>query len=175
MQSQVVHSRNIGTCRFVGKGTSRMNEEIKRPEATEPRWPRWDYKTVWTNLSDTPTQAKMVIAGSEDEESFSRGGRLDADFLREKVAINPTDTVLEIGCGVGRVGAHLAPHCRLWIGCDVSPNMVKFARERLAAVPNVDLVETPGYDLAPIESVSADVVYCIVVFVISTNGAAIGT
>jgi len=155
MQSQVVHSRNIGTCRFVGKGTSRMNEEIKRPEATEPRWPRWDYKTVWTNLSDTPTQAKMVIAGSEDEESFSRGGRLDADFLREKVAINPTDTVLEIGCGVGRVGAHLAPDCRLWIGCDVSPNMLKFARERLAAVPNLDLVETPGYDLAPIESVSA--------------------
>src|SRR6266566_8415201 len=89
MQSQVVHSRNIGTCRFVGKGTSRMNEEIKRPEATEPRWPRWDYKTVWTNLSDTPTQAKMVIAGSEDEESFSRGRRLDADFLREKVAIRP--------------------------------------------------------------------------------------
>ncbi len=175
MQSQVVHSRNIGTCRFVGKGTSRMNEEIKRPEATEPGWPRWDYKTVWTNLSDTPTQAKMVIAGSEDEESFSRGRRLDADFLREKVAINPTDTVLEIGCGVGRVGAHLAPHCRLWIGCDVSPNMLKFAREQLAAVPNVDLVETPGYDLAPIESVSADVVYCIVVFVISTNGTAIGT
>ncbi|PYL83012.1 MAG: hypothetical protein DMF23_10865 [Verrucomicrobia bacterium] len=73
MQSQVVHSRNIGTCRFVGKGTSRMNEEIKRPEATEPRWPRWDYKTVWTNLSDTPTQAKMVIAGSEDEEMVNTG------------------------------------------------------------------------------------------------------
>jgi ubiquinone/menaquinone biosynthesis C-methylase UbiE len=106
----------------------------------------------------------MVIAGSEDEGSFSRGGRLDADFLREKVGINPTDTVLEIGCGVGRVRAHLAPHCRLWIGCDVSPNMVKFARERLEAVPNVELVETPGYDLAPIESASADVVYCIVVF-----------
>ena len=116
----------------------------------------------------------MVIAGSEDEGLFIKGGRFEADFLREKVGINPTDTVLEIGCGVGRVGAHLAPHCRLWIGCDVSPNMVKFARERLAAVPNVELVETPGYDLAPIESVSADVVYCIVVFVISTNGTAIG-
>ncbi|PYL91090.1 MAG: hypothetical protein DMF14_07915 [Verrucomicrobia bacterium] len=50
-----------------------MNEEIKRPEATEPRWPRWDYKTVWTNLSDTPTQAKMVIAGSEDEEMVNTG------------------------------------------------------------------------------------------------------
>ena len=141
-----------------------MSEEIKRPEATEPRWPRWDYKTVWTNLSDTLAQAKMVIAGSDDEESFTKGGRLDADFLREKVGINPTDTVLEIGCGVGRVGSHLAPHCQLWIGCDVSPNMVKFARERLMAVPNVELVETPGYDLAPIKGASADVVYCIVVF-----------
>jgi SAM-dependent methyltransferase len=151
-----------------------MNEEIKRPEATEARWPRWDYKTVWTNLSDTLAQAKMVIAGSEDEGSFSRGGRLDADFLREKVGINPTDTVLEIGCGVGRVGAHLAPHCRLWIGCDVSPNMVKFARERLVAVPNLDLVETPGNDLAPMESVSAEWFIASSFFVISTNGTAIG-
>ena len=50
-----------------------MNKEIKRPEATEPRWPRWDYKTVWTNLSDIPTQAKMVIAGSEDEEMVNTG------------------------------------------------------------------------------------------------------
>ena len=141
-----------------------MSEEIKRPEAIEPRWPRWDYKTVWTNLSDSLAQAKMVIAGSDDEELFTKGGRLDADFLRGKVGINPTDTVLEIGCGVGRVGSHLAPHCQLWIGCDVSPNMVKFARERLMAVPNVELVETPGYDLAPIKSASADVVYCIVVF-----------
>ncbi len=117
----------------------------------------------------------MVIAGSEDEGLFIKGGRFEADFLREKVGINPTDTVLEIGCGVGRVGAHLAPHCRLWIGCDVSPNMVKFARERLAAVPNVELVETPGYDLAPIESASADAVYCIVVFCHIDEWTAIGT
>src|SRR6267378_2584000 len=70
-----------------------MNEEIKRPEASEPRWPRWDYKTVWTNLSDTLARAKLYIGGSEDEEAFSKGGRLDADFLREKVGINPTDMV----------------------------------------------------------------------------------
>jgi hypothetical protein len=128
-----------------------MSEEIKRSETTESHWPRSDYKTVWTNLSDTLANDKLYIAGSEDEGLFIKGGRFDADFLLEKVGINPTDTVLEIW-GVGRVGAHLAPHCRLWIGCDVSPNMVKFARERLAAVPNVELVETPGYDLAPIES-----------------------
>jgi ubiquinone/menaquinone biosynthesis C-methylase UbiE len=141
-----------------------MSEEIKRREATEPHWPRWDYKAVWTDLSDTLGRAKMYIAATEDEGAFARSGRVDADFLREKVGVNPTDTVLEIGCGVGRVGTHLAPHCGHWIGCDVSPNMVKFARERLAALPNVELVETPGYDLAPIKSASADVVYCIVVF-----------
>src|SRR5438874_6109894 len=91
MQSQVVHSRNIGTCRFVGKGTSRMNEEIKRPEATEPRWPRWDYKTVWTNLSDTPTQAKMVIAGSEDEECLAEADGSTRIFCeRRSRSIQPT-------------------------------------------------------------------------------------
>ena len=47
-----------------------MSEEIKRPEATESHWPRSDYKTVWTNLSDTLANAKLYIAGSEDEGLF---------------------------------------------------------------------------------------------------------
>lgn len=141
-----------------------MSKEHERTESPEARLPRWDYKTVWSDLSDTLARAKMHIAGTEDEGLLSKGGRMDADFLREKVGINPSDTVLEIGCGMGRVAAHLAPHCRLWIGCDVSPNMLKFARERLATFPNIELVETSGYDLAPIKSASIDIVYCIVVF-----------
>jgi len=75
-----------------------------------------------------------------------------------------SDVVLEIGCGIGRVGRELAPQCRKWIGCDVSARMLNLAADRLREFPNVELVETSGYDLKPISDVSVDLVYCTAVF-----------
>jgi ubiquinone/menaquinone biosynthesis C-methylase UbiE len=99
-------------------------------------------------------------------------GRVDEEYIRATasgtlqrlVRINADDVVLEIGCGIGRVGEEVAPLCREWIGCDVSPAMLKYARDRLAAQSNVRLVEVSGFDLAPIASSSVDLVYCTVVF-----------
>ena len=84
--------------------------------------------------------------------------------LEATVGLSSTDKVLEIGCGIGRVGAELAPYVGEWIGCDVSPTMLAHARERLAAQRNVQLVENSGFDLAPIPAETIDVVYCTVVF-----------
>jgi ubiquinone/menaquinone biosynthesis C-methylase UbiE len=85
-------------------------------------------------------------------------------FLLKTVDIKPEDTVLEIGCGIGRVGKALAPLCRTWIGCDVSPKMLAHAKQYLAAYGNVEFRELSGYNLSGIESASVDVVYCTVVF-----------
>jgi SAM-dependent methyltransferase len=106
----------------------------------------------------------MHVVGSEREEDFANTGAETRDVLIGTVGIRPEDTVLEIGCGVGRVGQVLAPICRQWIGCDVSGNMLAHARRRLQAFPNVTLVEISGFDLAPIPDQSVDVVYCTIVF-----------
>jgi len=84
--------------------------------------------------------------------------------LEASVGINPDDVILEIGCGIGRVGQVLAPMCKQWIGCDVSANMLGHARSRLEPFSNVNLVETSGFDLSPIPDTSVDLVYCTVVF-----------
>lgn len=137
---------------------------MSKEPSNSSRLQRGDYKGVWNDLSDTPARAKAHVGGTEDEQLLSLGGRQTADFLREKVGVGPDDTVLEVGCGLGLVGTHLAPHCQRWIGCDVSGNMLKLAQERLAGLPNVELVEISGYDLAPIAGGSVDLVYCRVVF-----------
>lgn len=62
------------------------------------------------------------------------------------------------------MGQVLAPICKQWIGCDVSPNMLRHARERLAGFSNVRFVELSGYDLRSIKDASVDLVYCTVVF-----------
>jgi SAM-dependent methyltransferase len=108
--------------------------------------------------------AKLAVAGYTAEDEFARAARNTLGILKETVGVHASDVVLEIGAGVGRVGALLAPLCKKWIGADVSENMVAHTRKRLAAHPNVDTVAVNGWDLAPIPSSSVDLVYCTVVF-----------
>jgi len=125
---------------------------------------RSDYKGTWTALSETLSSAKMHVSGTEDEATIETSGVGTSEFLLQNVGINPTDVVLEIGCGIGRVGQCLAGRCRRWIGADVSPHMLGFAAERLREFRNVEFVELPGNDLSPIADSSIDFVYCTVVF-----------
>jgi ubiquinone/menaquinone biosynthesis C-methylase UbiE len=125
---------------------------------------RSDYKGVWTALSDTLSSAKRHVSGTEDEAIIEQSGVGTSEFLLQNVGIRPTDVVLEIGCGIGRVGKYLAPRCERWIGTDVSPRMLEFAAERLRQFPNVEFVEVPGNDLSPIADQTIDLVYCTVVF-----------
>jgi len=126
--------------------------------------PRSAYKSVWNTLGDTESRAKLHVIGSEKEEDFAATGAETREILEKTVGVRPDDTILEIGCGVGRVGQVLAPICRTWIGCDVSGNMVAHTRRRLQAFANVQVVEISGFDLKPIADASVDVVYCTVVF-----------
>ena len=72
--------------------------------------------------------------------------------------------MLEIGCGVGRVAAEVAPICKKLICTDVSENMLAFARQRTQSQANVEFYSINGWDLAPITDQSVDVVYCTIVF-----------
>jgi SAM-dependent methyltransferase len=125
---------------------------------------RSDYKGVWSELSKTLSSAKLHVSGTEDETTIEQSGVGTSEFLFKNVGIKSSDIVLEIGCGIGRVGKYLAPHCRRWIGADVSPHMLAFARERLREFSNVEFVELSGTDLRPIAESSIDLVYCTVVF-----------
>lgn len=125
---------------------------------------RHEYKRVWTALSTTADEAKFWAQGSTDETELERTARNDVQRLQRLLRFTPDDDVLEIGCGVGRVGKVLAPLCRTWTGCDVSPHMLRHAARRLEGLPNVRFVELSGYDLRPVPAESVDAVYCTVVF-----------
>ena len=125
---------------------------------------RSEYKAVWTELSKTEDSAKWHIGGVDEEAWFEATGRATKEALTSSVGIGPTDAVLEIGCGVGRVGKQIAPLCRKWVGCDVSPHMLKLAAKRLERFDNVELYEIDGFHLQPVQDNSMSVVYSTVVF-----------
>jgi SAM-dependent methyltransferase len=122
------------------------------------------YKSVWNDLSDTEDNAKLNISGYLDEDQYLATAQATKRILESTVGIRPDDEILEIGCGVGRVGAVIAPLCKHWIGCDVAGNMLKHAAKRLARHDNVSFIEISGTDLTPVPDQSVDMVYCTVVF-----------
>lgn len=103
---------------------------------------------------------------SGERERFWRGGELDLEKLLDAVgvAIGPGDTVLEVGCGVGRMTRPLAARAATVLALDVSAEMLALAREHNAALGNVTWVHGDGRSLAGVEDASVDACVSHVVF-----------
>jgi len=125
---------------------------------------RNQYKETWNKLAENFESAKLYVTGDADEKALKNSSIQTIKRIHHFVRFSKNDIVLEIGCGIGRVGKELAPSCKKWIGCDISGNMLRYARERLSHLKNIKLIELPECNLAPIQDSSIDVVYCTVVF-----------
>jgi GT2 family glycosyltransferase/glycosyltransferase involved in cell wall biosynthesis/SAM-dependent methyltransferase/tetratricopeptide (TPR) repeat protein len=75
-----------------------------------------------------------------------------------------TMTMLEIGCGLGRMTKHFAHHFGHVHAIDVSGEMIRQARERLKALSNVSLDETSGDDLSLFADETVDFAFSFIVF-----------
>lgn len=125
---------------------------------------RGQYKEVWNTGTDDLEHARLVIAGHADDDVWLATARAASQHLVDTVGVGASDVVLEIGCGVGRVGSVLAPLCREWIGADVSERMLEHMSRRLAHLPNVRPLPLNGYDLRNVPADSIDLVYSTIVF-----------
>jgi SAM-dependent methyltransferase len=74
---------------------------------------------------------------------------------------SPTDTVVEIGCGVGRLTRAIAPEVGSVIALDISEEMLAMARK--ADLSNAKFCTAAGFSLPGIPDRSADFVlaYCV--------------
>ncbi len=67
-------------------------------------------------------------------------------WLQQAGLLPPAAAALDIGCGIGRVCAALAPLCRRVVGIDVAPAMVAEARRRH---PWLEVLISDGHRLPP--------------------------
>jgi len=129
------------------------------------RWPllthlhRRQYAEVWDTLAVSPWRARAAACGRQMESDVRHSAAEPVNNLLELLTIKSCDEVLEIGCGVGRIGLELAPKCRSWTGVDMSANMLACASGRLRDLKNVRLVRMLACGLAEFASGSFDVVY----------------
>jgi len=96
----------------------------------------------------------MVGGGIGDYDNV---GKAEADLL-EEIGLAPGQLVIDLGCGSGRLSTQLAkrygPEIK-YVGIDVVPELIAFARER--AEPSYDFHLTDGTHI-PATDASADIV-----------------
>jgi SAM-dependent methyltransferase len=124
-----------------------------------------NYKAFWDQKATTTTGALIAVDGSANEEVARLTGAYTARQVECALALTAQDRVLELGCGVGRIGREVAPKVAHWEGVDISANMLGVARERLAGLSNVGLTELKRTSLEALPSASFTKAYCVAVFI----------
>lgn len=99
----------------------------------------------------------MSDGHKSDQEMFQAGER-DFGIVTQGISSPNAKTILEVGCGVGRL---LRPALREYsnvIGFDVSQAALDKARELIGPNPKLSLQLGNGFDLQPVQDASVDVV-----------------
>jgi SAM-dependent methyltransferase len=121
------------------------------------------YQQFWNHQATTPESALAAVDGSASEEVVQTTGRYTARQVATAIDLDDTDSVLELGCGVGRIGRELAPSCNHWTGVDISSKMIAHARERLAHLENIDFHELRRSNLEALGDGSISKAYSVAV------------
>jgi ubiquinone/menaquinone biosynthesis C-methylase UbiE len=150
---------------LVRAGSAMSPDPEARPQsgASSPDG-RSAYKKVWDLQAQDPELASLSVAGYADEATLELTARGFIDILRSTVGVEPNDVILEIGCGIARVGRPLSKECLHWFGADISGKMLGHAADRLRDRPNTTLVELATVGLREFPGDGFDLVYCTIVF-----------
>jgi SAM-dependent methyltransferase len=136
----------------------RMLAEVdhRQAEAATPEATRW--REVFDRAAAiSPEAASALYVLGRDDLALAAESSIVAR-LEGWGLVSSAGSVVDVGCGAGRLSAALAPRVRCVIGVDQSPAMLAAARERCLCHPNVRLVAARADDLGFQPDASIDVV-----------------
>jgi ubiquinone/menaquinone biosynthesis C-methylase UbiE len=123
-------------------------------------------KKFW-DADEKTSRFDLVDSVSRTEDEYNRRADRDFEILFSGVRITPNWTILEIGCGVGRLLSRLLSRTNPGkvIGVDISEGMIQHARNALGTRDNLTLAVNSGTDLSMIPDRSVDFAYSYAVFI----------
>jgi SAM-dependent methyltransferase len=154
--------------------------DVEREAAARERANRLDVqrstaeqmRTDWNARARSEGTYFIATAREEwtDERFFASGEDTVQRYILNDMAnicrgMDPKQMrVLEIGCGAGRVTRALAAVFGEVHAVDISPEMIKLAREKLAGLPNVHFYANNGADLQVLPPVEFHFAFSFIVF-----------
>lgn len=143
-------------------GIARVHELIQAHERALGSRPGVETVESWRRFFDDSvrtSEAGSVAAYSLGSPELLADGTAEIVSLFESSGfVGPSVSLLEIGCGIGRIAEALAPRVLRYHGTDIAPAMLHAARLRCGALPNAAFSLASGRDVSGFESSSFDVV-----------------
>lgn len=119
-------------------------------------------KRDWDRRAEADPYYWVAATQEADLESYHSSAERDCELfmsgLEGQVSGDQRGSLLDIGCGIGRMTAPLAKYFERAVGVDVSPQMVERARALHEETSNVSFEVNSGADLSDFESGSFQVV-----------------
>ena len=113
-------------------------------------------KEFWNRISKQSNWRDYILP-KRDTETFYMEGSLEA--MRLNICYELKDkTVLDYGCGIGRMADHMAKRCKRYIGIDVCNDFINKAVSNCIH-PNVSFYELDKYK----DKGEVDFVFCLMV------------
>ena len=149
--------------------------KLSHPVEIEPNTPvDIKMKKEWNERTKMNPLFVIATDHSETEEDFWNSGIDECNDIlgisteRYQKIIENKETsnmnILEIGCGIGRI---LIPMRKIFgnvTGIDISSEMVQLGQKYVSDIPNCNIVENNGTDLAEFSDNSFDFCYSFIVF-----------
>jgi ubiquinone/menaquinone biosynthesis C-methylase UbiE len=102
--------------------------------------------------------------GITDQEFRESGKDTYKKYLSDdKIIIGKSKSILDLGCGTGRLTEFMAHDFKKVVGIDISATMIVEGKERLKEFKNIELLETDGSTI-PLPDESIDSVFSYLVF-----------
>lgn len=130
-------------------------------------------KNKWNNLATRNARYFVLTDFGENitEEKFRKAGEKDFaeliandEVIKNRLSDLKSKTVMEIGCGIGRITEFLSLNFKKVFAVDISDEMVRIGRDRLKNLPNIKFVSNDGKKHPSIENSTVDFVFSYIVF-----------
>ena len=108
-----------------------------------------------------PRRLMVRVAGTADADWFLRSGRAAYDAITAHVPLEGNESILDFGCGCGRVTRYWADFGGSVAGSDVNREAIEWCRENLGFASFLHNDLAPGLDAG---DASFDLVYALSVF-----------
>jgi (2Fe-2S) ferredoxin len=110
---------------------------------------RLDMKADWNRRAADNAEYFIATAAPDQGDAFRASGERDVKAFFDGIEhlLHGAQSVVDIGCGIGRMDEFVAPQVANLVGVDVSGEMVQKAAARLHHLGNVRFVEGDGYTL----------------------------